>query len=160
MLSVHNMAIKYIKSNKKFLILLAAATAFILSVLLIKRLPKQIPKVQPIQSTAEEKIEISGVKTANFLKNRSENNTSSYTTLAKTKDYHLFFILKEELFIVSITSYPFDSFRSIAEQEFLKKLGISQEEACKLNVDITTPMSANPDKAGKNYELSWCEQNF
>ena len=158
--NVLNMAIKYIKSNKKFLILLAAATAFILSVLLIKRLPKQIPKVQPIQSTAEEKIEISGVKTANFLKNRSENNTSSYTTLAKTKDYHLFFILKEELFIVSITSYPFDSFRSIAEQEFLKKLEISQEEACKLNVNITTPMSANPDKAGKNYELSWCEQNF
>jgi len=106
----------------------------------------------------EEKIEISGVAVNDFISQKNGEGSSSYYTISQTADFHIFYIPAQELFYVSITSYPFDENRIKAEDNFLAALGIEKkEEACKLKVDITTPMYANPDKAGEVYRLSWCE---
>lgn len=105
----------------------------------------------------KQRIEISGVKVADFIDKTSQDITPSYYTIAQSSDYHIFFMPADELFFISITSYPFDEHRGIAEQKLLEVLAITEEDACKLNVDITTPAYANPDKAGEVFKLSFCK---
>lgn len=106
---------------------------------------------------SKEKIEISGVNVADFINESGSGEQPSFFTIARTADYHFFYIPDQELFYISITSYPFDDFRLQAEQQLLSRLEITEEEACMLNVDIATPVSANPAQAGHIYGLSFCE---
>ena len=140
----------------------------ILVVLLIKQLPVSQqttlgPSNRKSASVQEvERIEISGIEVNDFIKNTASNineSGKSFTSVARTGDYHIFYIPPDELFVISITSYPFDEHRPLAENVLLDTLAISQEEACTLNVDVTTPMFANPDKAGEVYVLSFCSNN-
>jgi len=107
----------------------------------------------------KERVEISGVKVADFIGKTSQDESPGYYTIAKTPDYHIFFLAADELFFISITSYPFDEHRANAEQKLLEVLAITEDDSCKLNVDITTPSYANPDKAGEVYNLSFCSNN-
>lgn len=145
-----------------------AVFILLLIVLLIKQLPStqegdSINRAieQPINQNVE-RVEITGVKVANFLDKDnslpdSAENVPVFITISQTPDYHLFYIPADELFAISITSYPFDEHLSVAEKMFLNTLAINETDACKLNVDITTPTFANPDKAGDTYPLSFCE---
>lgn len=148
---------------KKIHLLAIAAVLFGLSLIFLGKvnLYKTTNTKSPQQSQetkSEEKIEISGVKVNNFISQKTGGeNSSGYYTIAQTADFHIFYIPTQELFYVSITSYPFDENRTKAEGGFLTALGIEKEEACKLKVDITTPAYANPDKAGEVYGLSFCE---
>ena len=49
-----------------------------------------------------------------------------------------------------------DEVRRIAEAEFLKILGISQEDACKLNVALTIPVGPSPGLPSRDLGLSFC----
>lgn len=140
------------KTNKFFKIVLLTSLVILLGFLLIKNEDGKTDV--PSDQAPQVKIEVSGVKVNDFIKNSREE---SYITIDKTKDYHLFYIPDQELFYISITSYPFDEHVVSAEDKLLVSLGITKEEACKLNVDITTPTYANPEKAGVVYDLSWCE---
>ena len=115
--------------------------------------PNQKPQDESTTTDRQGKIEISGVLMNDFLK----ESKASFITISQTKDFHIFYIPEEELFYISIVSYPYENFRTIAEVEFLTNLGIEKEEACKLNVDITTTRFGNPDKAGEVYGLSFCD---
>ncbi len=110
----------------------------------------------PIPKQTEKQIEISGVMVKDFTKDFQNPEDEIFITLSRTKDYHVFYIPKEKVFFISVVSWPFDEHRLVAEADFLDKLGITNDEACKLNVDETTPAFANPDKAGKTYALSFC----
>ena len=113
--------------------------------------------VSPREPSVEQngkKIAVSGVEVNDFTQ---KNSDEAYTTIDKTKDYHIFYIPTDDLFFISIASYPFEEHRPVAEEVLLEKLGINQNEACVLNVDITTPSHANPEHAGKVYDLSFCE---
>jgi len=106
---------------------------------------------------SEKIIEISGVKVADFINKSTNGKSQNFYTIYQTPDYHLFYIPDQELFYVSITSYPYNEFRPLAEKQLLQSLGITREEACMLNVDLTTTTRANPDKAGEVYGSSFCE---
>jgi len=144
--------------------LLIFAVAFLIITLIITRKGGSISGINLIstekkQETAVEekkRIEISGVKVVDFIDKTNEDNSSSYYTIDKTPDYHIFYISTDELFFISITSYPFDEHRVVAEQKLIEALAISKDDACKLNVDITTPTYSNPDKAGEVFKLSFC----
>jgi len=119
-----------------------------------------LPSTDKNQGSAvedKERIEISGVKVADFIDKTNGGTVPSYYTISQSADYHIFYITADNLFFISITSYPFDKHRSVAEQNLIDALAISKDDACKLNVDITTPAYANPDKAGEIYGLSFCE---
>lgn len=146
-------------------LLIFAVSLFILSFLITqKRDRPQIsaPTNNEGQSGLEEnikRIEISGVFVTNFFNQTGQDDSSGYFTLAQTPDYHIFYFETDNLFYISITSYPFEEHRGIAEQKLLELLAIGKTDACKLNVDITTPAYANPDKAGEVYNLSFCSKN-
>ena len=100
---------------------------------------------------------ISGVRVNDFTKEIENPNEKSYITLSQNGDYHIFYIPSQTLFYITISSSPFDQQKDAAEKEFLEKLGITSEAACKLNVDVATPANVNPSYAGQIYHLSFCE---
>lgn len=141
--------------------------SFLVLILIISVLARQVSpqnkQPSPINKQKEtsqaEKIEISGIKVNDFHKNAvSDNPSAGYTLIVQKNNYHIFYFDPDELFVISILGYPFEEFQSQAEEEFLKTLSVSKDEACKLNVDITTPLRSNPSKAGKIYKLNFCEQ--
>lgn len=113
--------------------------------------PVQIPQISP------KKINISGVQTNDFLSSPKEVNKNGDVLFAETPKYQLVYLQNFNQFIVSILSSPFETIKKEAEIEFLHRLGITENEACKLNVSVTTPYFANPDYSGKNWPLSFCE---
>ena len=148
---------------KSIYLLLFAVLLFVVSLILTEsEIAPNLNLPQPTMNrgeveTPKEKIEISGIEVADFISESSDGEQPSFYTIKRTPDYHLFYIPEQELFYISITSYPFDEFRPIAEQQLLNRLEITEKEACILNVDLATPMYANPDKAGHVYGLSFCE---
>ncbi len=147
------------KKGSKYLSFAIPATIIFLVLLLLLQLSN--PQGSSVSSNSVEltkstkRIEVSGVEVNDFTQNSSGD---AYTTISKTKDYHVFYLPADELFYISIASYPFDEHRPIAELELLKSLGIDQKDACKLNVDIATPAHANPAYAGEIYGLSFCDE--
>ena len=103
------------------------------------------------------KIKISGVEVNNFYKEATEIKKDGFAKFIDKKDYQIMYIPVDNSFLISILSSPFDEIRTEAEKALLDKLKISQQEACYLKVNITTPSYANPEYAGKNYGLSFCE---
>ncbi|TAK95838.1 hypothetical protein EPO05_03000 [Patescibacteria group bacterium] len=47
--------------------------------------------------------------------------------------------------------------RTLAEQDLLRILNVSEAEMCQLDVTLTVPEVVNRSLAGKNYGLSFCE---
>lgn len=58
---------------------------------------------------------------------------------------------------ILITKAPFQKYRLEAEQKFLEQMNLTTQQACKLDVEITTPRFANPQEAGQIYKLSFCQ---
>lgn len=77
--------------------------------------------------------------------------------LVETNEYSIVYQKKFDVFIISVTGTPFEQVREKAEQEFLSLTQSTERTACRLNVKIGTPFFANPDLAGKNFPLSFCE---
>jgi hypothetical protein len=104
-----------------------------------------------------DEIEISDVEMKNFYNEAGELESETYVPITKNADYTISFLNKFNTFLISITSSPFEERRAEAETALLEHLNIGKKEACKLNVEITTPRFANPTHAGLVYGLSFCE---
>lgn len=105
----------------------------------------------------KENLEISGVKVGNFYKKSILTGDDGYSLFDKTTKYKIMYIPVDDSFLISIIDNPFDVVKLEAEEAFLNDLGITREEACKLTVNITTPINVNPARSGQNYKLSFCE---
>lgn len=114
-------------------------------------------KPQPTEySSVEEKMEIKGIKVNNVYKNPIILNRKNDVTFFKNDKYEFVYLPYYQVFIITIVGSPFQMYIKPAEEEFIKALGISKEQACKLNVELGTVVFANPDYAGKTYPLSFC----
>lgn len=102
-------------------------------------------------------IEIADVEVNNFFEKVGIPESASYIIIEKNSDYKIAYLNNFNSFLISITNSPFESQRILAEEKFLDELGISETDACKLEVQVTTPRFANPDHAGIIYGLSFCE---
>jgi len=72
------------------------------------------------------------------------------------KDYEIVFDPNSNLYIISILGKPFDKIRLQAEQDLIKKLSISKNDACKIKVNIGSPYYANPDQTEIFHTFSFC----
>ena len=118
----------------------------------------QLPTSYPVYQKPEGlTIEISGVEINNIYNLNPQINERKDATFKTSDQYQLIYFSKENEFLISILASPFDQIRLIAEQDFLKILGINTNQACKLQVIISTPLYVNPNEAGKNYRLSFCK---
>lgn len=70
--------------------------------------------------------------------------------IRNTPEYQIIYAGEDSAFGIYITGASFESQRLIAESDFLATLGISQEQACSLNV------SEGGVSLGANFLLSFC----
>lgn len=151
---------------KKILILflLACIVVFvwmILGMISNKNLRPTVPVVAtptPYPVSAK-RITVSGVEMNDFFASPKRIDSKGDVAFEETQDYQLVYIKPFNYFIVSVLGSPFEEARSKAEIAFLNSLGVSKEDACKLDVVVNTPSFANPDFAGKDYPLSFCINN-
>lgn len=109
-------------------------------------------------SPTEETYSLSGIQMNNFFATAKEVKPDGEVIMTENDDYRIMYFPQREYFLISIYSSPFQEIKNSAEESFIQILGIKQEDLCKLNVSITTPEFANPDEAGINYQLSFCEE--
>lgn len=102
------------------------------------------------------KIESKGVTINNPFDVAVESNQES-SQFSVNESYHLVYFKDSDEFIINILVPSFEEARKTAEGELLQKLGITQDEACKLKVTIKTIPKISPDQAGKKYPLSFCQ---
>lgn len=120
--------------------------------------PFSQPSIIPTTDLQGKKITISGVDVDNFYLNSESNNNQEDILIKNTVAFQIVYLKKQNKFLLSIRSSPFTQKRAEAEEQFLKTLGIERQEACRLNVTITTPFFANPDYAGQEFSLSFCKK--
>src|SRR4030042_5618948 len=118
-------------------------------------IPTTTPK--PLNIPESPKIKVSGVEANNFYNEAIIIGDDGYALFEKTSKYKIAYIPVDKSFLISILDNPFEDVKKEAEKAFLQKLGITQEDACLMNVNIATNIRINPSYAGKNYKLSFCE---
>lgn len=109
----------------------------------------------PIPST--ETIESQGVTIESPYLNEYERNRRGDTTFVENINYSIIYFAVDDQFLISITGAPFETYRKQAENDLLTELNVTQDQACTLDVVISTPGYVNPNEAGQNYSLSWCD---
>ncbi len=71
-------------------------------------------------------------------------------------EYSITYFEQEKRFNVTLFEYPLLQTRVKASEAFLQKLSLTEEEACKLNVNVGVTPSVNVGLAGQNLGLSFC----
>lgn len=120
-------------------------------------LPTSVPGAK-IDIPTGDKLNLDGNQVSNVYKSAKTINENGDVIFAESDKYQeIYHPQRNNFFLISIIGSPFEEARKEAETKFLESLEISAEEACKLNVAITTPRFANPNEAGTTYRLSFCE---
>jgi len=155
-------------TTKKKKLLFASIILIIVLVFVAKFLPSRegsisqtspTPAPTPFLGKATgEKMTVSGVAINNLYNKEISTNPRGDTLFSQSKDYQILYFAQEKQFLISIIGSPFDQKRALAEQNFLKILGIDKEAACQLKTVVSTPSFANPDQSGINYSLSFCHK--
>ncbi|OIO14147.1 hypothetical protein COV53_05965 [Candidatus Gottesmanbacteria bacterium CG11_big_fil_rev_8_21_14_0_20_37_11] len=104
----------------------------------------------------EEKIDIKGVTIKNIYRDPVEVHGNGDVVFYRNSDYQLVYLPKFSNFHITVLGSPFWDKAKEAEEQFIKSLDISKEQACWLTVEITTPQFANEEYAGKTFPLSYC----
>lgn len=104
----------------------------------------------------QEKLEVSGVTINNVYKNEI-NRSGGNVKFLERDTYRATYVYDINLFTITILDANFEQTRQRAEQEFISMLGISKEDACKLNVIVQTPEFVNFELSQQNFSLSFCE---
>lgn len=103
------------------------------------------------------KINISGVDVNNILESPIETNQRGDILFYQIPSYQMVYFPQSQGFLIDIQKKPFLKVREEAEKDFIKKLGISKNEACRLKVNIVVSCYVDEDHCGINYPLSFCK---
>lgn len=145
--------------TKNKLIFIAIASGIVLliivALLITQKNPPQSGQTFLTPSPAQ-KIRINNIQVNNIVEGKSPNPDYGNIEFSKSENFVINYFPEGEYFQIGILNSPFKDVRKTAETEFLKKLGITEVQACTLKVEITTPFFANPSEAGAPYPLSFC----
>lgn len=101
-------------------------------------------------------LENGSLEVNNIYKDPIASLEENGVDFAQSPDYAIAFYPDNQGFIITITNPEIQAARDSAEIAFLMELGITQEEACKLNVSLSVPFSINQQNAGQEFGLSFC----
>lgn len=117
--------------------------------------PSQLPLITPIiapQSSNETSVVINNI----FLHPIMTTQQGDVLFADHPRQYQILYLSQFNKFQIDVVGSPFEQYRYQAEQELLTALGITQTEACMLDVTTATSIHDNPDFAGVDYPLSFC----
>ncbi len=90
-------------------------------------------------------------------------NNASYITqdqqavvIQENVQYTIVYNVGDSSFVISLLSTPLEAARQAAESAFLSALGISEQDACKLEVYEGVPISISDEYPGESFPLSFC----
>jgi hypothetical protein len=92
----------------------------------------------------------------NFYNADPPVDTSQYMIIKITQNYLIDYDPTDSSFWIGVSGIPFTAWQSTAEQDFLTTLGVSQSDACKLNVVEGIIYSANNPDDGMSFPMSFC----
>ncbi|PIR69561.1 MAG: hypothetical protein COU47_02290 [Candidatus Niyogibacteria bacterium CG10_big_fil_rev_8_21_14_0_10_46_36] len=95
------------------------------------------------------------VTTNNFFKIARDIGSDVYS-LAETTSYYITYYRPDNSFQIAIGSRPAQASRAQAESALVNLLGITEQEACGLLINLAVPFDVDPALAGHNYNLSFC----
>lgn len=121
---------------------------------LIPTIPK--PTVTPFNLPTSEKIIINDVSINNFYQEDIQKNPQNDALISQNNDYQIVYLPQFQQFLITILNPDFEKTKVTAEAAFLKQLGITEDEACKLSVSISTPLFINENLSGQIFPLSFC----
>lgn len=136
---------------KKILLLCIVIGAIVVSIGILRFNQK---KNRPSTKT----IEVSGITINNPWKNAVDIEPGEKPVLTKNEKYRIVFQPKYNLVLITILATPYQDVRKEAEQDLLNQLGVSKEEACKLNVSVGSPYFANKEVITDSSRLSFCSK--
>lgn len=110
------------------------------------------PTILPIPTSKT--IESHGVTINNPFTNAKAYTVQGDALSVKTEAYEIVYLKNFDEFIITILNEPFEANRKIAEEDLLKRLGITQSQACSLKVSVSPP--AKQDELSPRYGLSFC----
>ncbi len=164
--------------SKKFYILTIIITLFIAAIIvaffiyynggLQQQETSEIPETTgenyallPIEELAKKtKLEIhtekGTVDIGNVYKNPVEKLSNNGVSFADNSDYYIAYYPEKDDFLVVIKNKDVISAEKKAEDDFIKQLGITEEQACELNVLVTVPFDVNEKYSGGLYGFSFC----
>lgn len=119
--------------------------------------PTSFPIASPILPSGE-KVKISEVEMNNFFKSGRKINNNGDVLVVDNERFQILYLAPFQQFLISILASPFDNIKKEAETDFLHSLAINEDQACKLEVWVNTTQFTNPDYAGRDYPLSFCEK--
>jgi hypothetical protein len=97
-----------------------------------------------------------GTVTATNFTAKAPYTYTGGATLESAVGYAISYDSVNKVFNIVITKSPVSKYRPIAEAKFLSDLGVSQTDACKLDVTLTTTYDAAPSLFNQNFGLSFC----
>lgn len=114
----------------------------------------------PVPDKNEEKFTIKtsegSVDIQNIYKNSLDTLSGEGVAFKDTDEYYIAYYPEDQGFLIVIMNSDINRARQNAEKEFVNTLGITNDQACKLKVSLTVPISVNKEAAGGNYGLSFC----
>lgn len=90
-------------------------------------------------------------KTAAFITQDGQT-----VAIAQTSTYSIAYNVLYSSFVITILAPPLEANREAAEHVFLNALGISEQDACSLDIYEGVPASVSDQDSGRPYALSFC----
>lgn len=90
--------------------------------------------------------------------NKPIEKNGNWSTLSSGEKYQISYSKENgsDSFYITINAQPVLQVSQQAESEFVQKLGVSNEEACKLPVSISVPNNVDSRLSGYSFGLSFC----
>lgn len=88
----------------------------------------------------EKQLNINGTNINNFYPKAKYINKQNDALIVDNPDYQIVYLAPFNKFLISIKSSDFNSVLVKAEQSFLDKLKVDKETACRLPVEINSPI--------------------
>lgn len=147
--------------NKRILIIIISLLALLVILLLAYfafRDTESIPQKNLTEISIVGK-DSSKVTVNNFYANPVETSTGMVTINRNTNLATYFYNEIGNKFTITLNEADLDEFlkkKPLAEQEFLQLIGVTEEQACNLNVEVLNGGSFDPELSGKVFSLSFC----
>lgn len=99
----------------------------------------------------------SGVEINNVFKSSNATVTPEKDVIVVDKTgFQIRYLSQFDQFLITVLNPNFEAGRADAEKALIQSTGVSMEDACKLNVSISTPAYINDQYGGKTFKLSSC----
>lgn len=127
----------------------------------VNRAPAFVPGTVPTSDAVRIETEAGNLTIDNPFKNSVKYN-EKYQDLVMAQNlfYTIQFFAADQSFNITLLNKDIWTAREKAEADFLQRLGLTQEEACKLAVNLAVPASVNATAFGGNYGLSFCPGSY